>query len=190
VFAEGRFHWVERRHPLQWLTELWGRFLSWLDRVDRSHPVLADLLFYGAMLVLAVLLTHIGYTLWRLYRVTARPAEAPARRAGGVPLIDARTHRARADALAREGRYAEALAHRFAALVCDLDDAKAVTIQPSKTPAEYAREARLDAAGRVTLAGLVATLYGHLFGGEPIDDAGYRRFVGTADLVLDRVGPR
>lgn len=190
VFAQDRFHWVERRHPLQWLGDLWSRFLRWVQGIDRAHPVFADVLFYAALVVLVVLLTHIGYTLWRIYRVTARPADVPARGAGGVALQDGRAHRARAEALAREGRYAEALAHRFAALVCDLGDARAVTIHASKTPAEYAREARLDAVGRVTLAGLVATLYGHLFGGEPVDDAGYRRFAGTADLVLDRVGTR
>lgn len=180
---------MERRHPLQWLTDLWNRFSNWVDRLDNAHPVVADLLFYGAVILLVVLLVHIGYTLWRVYRITTRVPDATARSAAGVPLQDARTHRARAEALAREGRYAEALAHRFAALICDLEEAKAVTVHPSKTPAEYAREARLDAAGRVTLAGLVARLYGHLFGGEPIDETGYREFAGTTDLVRAHVGP-
>ena len=187
---QSRYHWVERRHPLQWLSDLWTRFQTWVDHVTTAHPLLGELLFWGALALLVALLTHIGYTLWRVYRVTVRPTDLPARGTAGVALADARTHRVRADALAREGRFAEALAHRFAALVCELEDARAVTVHPSKTPAEYAREARLDAAGRVTIAGLVADLYRHLFGAEPLDEAEYRTFVRNTELVLPHVGPR
>ena len=125
-----------------------------------------------------------------MYSVTVRPANQPVRGAAGLALLDSRSHRIRAEALAREGRYAEALAHRFAALICDLDEVKAVAIHPSKTPAEYAREARLDPAGRVTIAALVARLYAHLFGAAPIDEAGYRDFVTHTELVMPHVGPR
>lgn len=190
MFAESRYQWVERRHPLQWLSDLWDRFQSWIDHLNTAHPAVSTLLLWGAVLLLAVLLTHIGYTLWTVYSITVRPKEATARGTAGVLLIDARTHRARAEALARTGRYAEALAHRFAALVCELEDVKAVKIHPSKTPAEYAREARLDAEGRGTLTALVSELYRHLFGAEPIDEAGYRAFVSATELVLPHVGPR
>src|SRR5439155_4298789 len=61
--------------------------------------------------------------------------------------------------LARGGRYAEALAHRFLAVVLELDRLKALRFHTSKTPAEYVGEARLTDAGRATLAGLVAQLY-------------------------------
>ena len=141
-------------------------------------------------MLLVVLLTHVGYTLWTIYRVTVRPVEQATRRAAGVELRDARSHRVQADALAREGRYAEALAHRFAALICDLDEAKAVSIHPSKTPAEYAREARLDPVGRVAIAELVSRLYAHLFGAAPVDEGLYRDFVDHTELVMPHVGPR
>lgn len=190
MFAAPRYHWVERRHPLQWLATLWTRFLDWVDRVNNAHPALSWVLFFGALTLLALLLTHIGYTMWKVYSSTTRPADLPARGTGGLVLQDARSHRLRAEALAREGKYEEALAHRFAALLCDLEEAKAVTIHPSKTPAEYAREARLDAAGRVTLVGLVSILYAHLFGAEPLDEARYREFGSTADLVVHHVGSR
>lgn len=188
VFAANRYHWVARRHPLQWLADLWARFQGWVSGLDVSHPNLSWLIGIVATVLLVVLLTHIGYTLWRVYRVTARPAEQPARGTVGVVLLDARSHRIQAEALARAGRYAEALAHRYAALVCDLEEAKAVTIHPSKTPAEYAREARLDPAGRVTIADLVSRLYAHVFGAAPIDEQGYRDFVTNAELVMPHVG--
>jgi hypothetical protein len=137
---------------------------------------------------LTILLVHIGVTLWQVYNVTVRPADVPGRAGASLELLDARSHRVRAEALARAGRYEEALAHRFAALICDLGVAKAVTIHPSKTPAEYAREARLDATGQVTLRDIVATLYLHLFGAAPIDERGYRDFVTNTELVLPHVG--
>ena len=190
MFSAGRYHWVERRHPLQWLGDAWDRFQTWVNRLSAAHPGLSWVMITAACVLLVVLLTHIGYTLWKVYSVTVRPADLPARGATGVPLLDARSHRTQAEALAREGRYTEALAHRFAALICDLDEAKAVTIHQSKTPAEYAREARLDSTGRGTMADLVSRLYSHLFGAAPIDEAGYRDFVTHTELVMPHVGPR
>jgi hypothetical protein len=190
VFAESRYHWVERRHPLQWLADLWDRFQLWVGRLDDAHPSISWALFWLALVLLTILLVHIGYTLWTVYHATVRPADLPGRAGASIELLDARSHRVRAEALARDGRYEEALAHRFAALVCELGEAKAVTIHPSKTPAEYAREARLDATGQVTLGGLVGTLYLHLFGAVPIDERGYRDFVADTEMVLPHVGSR
>lgn len=190
MFAAGRYRWVERRHPLQWFGDAWDRFQAWVDRLSIAHPALSWVMMTAASVLLVILLTHIGYTLWKVYSATARPADQPARGTAGVQLLDARSHRIQADTLARGGRYAEALAHRFAALICDLDEAKAVTIHPSKTPAEYAREARLDPVGRVTITELVSRLYATLFGAAPIDEAGYRDFVSHTELVMPHVGPR
>src|ERR1044072_6701792 len=99
-------------------------------------------------------------------------AAAPPPPAPGPPVIrDARAHRALADELAAQGRYAEALGHLFLAVVLELDKRKAVRFHASKTPAEYVGEARLDATARSTLDTLVAPLYRHLLGGGPGDSA-------------------
>ena len=190
VFSAGRYHWVERRHPLQWLANLWEHFQEWIDRLNAGHPNLSWAIVVVATVLLVMLLTHIGYTLWKVYSVTARPADQPARGAAGVVLLDAHAHRITAEALAREGRYAEALAHRFAALICDLDEGKAVTIHPSKTPAEYAREARLDSVGRATIVDLVSRLYAILFGAAPVDERAYREFADNAQFVMLHVSTR
>jgi len=58
----------------------------------------------------------------------------------------------------------------------DLDAQRVLQVHPSKTPAEYVQEARLDDAGRSDLADLVATLYRHLFGGAPCGTEEWRRF--------------
>lgn len=185
VFARPDYEWLPTGRPLHWLRDLWERFRDWLDSFGAQHPVASALLFYGALLVLLGLLVHIGFTVWRIYRVTVR---RPGSVATPVPVrLDSRTHLERAEALARAGRYRDALAHRFVALLLELDRADALTFHPSKTPAEYVREARLGAAGRATLAGLVSRLYHHVFGAEPLDERGYREFGAAAGTLLQHV---
>ena len=146
-------------------------------------------ILWGVLLVaLVALLAHLGYTAWRVYESTVR-RPGPAAAAGAPLLADARAHLARADALARAGRYAEALGHRFIAVVLELERVKAVKFHPSKTPAEYVGEARHDDAGKGFFAGLVASLYRHLFGAEPVDAAEYAAFGDSAQAVIEHVLP-
>lgn len=186
VFARPEYDWVQTVRPLSWLHDLWMRFRAWLDAFSTQHPMGARLLFWAALIALIALLAHIGLTVWRIYRVTVHRPGAE----GGAPApepLDTRGHLAQAESLARAGRYTEALAHRFMALLLELDRADALTFHPSKTPAEYVREARLGAAGRATLAGLVSRLYHHVFGAEPLDESGYRAFGAAAGTVLQHV---
>ncbi|MGH7612621.1 MAG: DUF4129 domain-containing protein [Gemmatimonadales bacterium] len=187
VFARPEYSWVPGGRPLHLFRDLWFRFQEWLSRFDAQHPVAFQLLFWGAVLLLVALLVHLGWLAWRIYRSTVeRPrASAP----GAAMLVDARGHLHHAEALARAGRYTEALAHRFLALLLELDRADAVTFHPSKTPAEYVHEARLGTAGRDSLAGLVARLYHHVFGAQPCDEQCYRDFGATAGTVLQHVAP-
>ncbi|HEX4600769.1 MAG TPA: DUF4129 domain-containing protein, partial [Gemmatimonadales bacterium] len=136
--------------------------------------------------LLVALLAHMSYVVWRIARPTVR---TPSAGDGSVGLLleDARAHRARAEELARVGRYPEALAHRFVAVLLDLDRRHALKFHPSKTPAEYLSEARLDPTGRTALADLVAQLYRHVFGAVPCDERSYREFAAEADLVFEHV---
>ena len=156
--------------------------------MDETHHTLFQVLLWGATVLLLVILVHFGYVAWRIYRSTVRPAgSVPV--APGLRLEDALAHLRRAEELARAGRYAEALAHRFTAVLLDLEGARALRFHPSKTPAEYVGEAALDAAGRATLTGLVVRLYRHVFGAVPCDVQGYRDFGADAQLVLQHVLP-
>lgn len=189
VFARPDYDWGKVARPLHWFRDLWSRLRHWLDALTTQHPVGAKLLFWGALVVLVALVVHMGLTVWRIYRVTVKRPEAAGR--GPAPvLVDGRAHLQRAEELARAGRYPEALAHRFVALLLELDRADALTFHPSKTPAEYVREARLGASGRATLAGLVSRLYHHVFGAEPLDEQGYREFGAAAGSLLQHVVPR
>ena len=193
VFARPEYRWNERPDPWGWILAVWYRLLDWLDAVQRGHPAGFKVLLALSALVLVGLLAHMGYVVWRITRPTARtPAGGAGGGAGGIGgpvLADARAQRVRAEELARAGRYAEALAHRFVALVLDLERRRALAFHPSKTPAEYVGEARLDAAGRASLAELVARLYRHLFGGVPCDAGGYREFGAAADELGRHVAP-
>ena len=188
MFARPEYRWATTRNPLDWLLGLWHRLLALFDGLGRAHPATFHLLMVGLALLLAGLLVHMGYVLWRITRPTVRigPGSAPG---GGAERQDARAQLVRAEQLARAGRYAEALAHRFLAVVLELEARRALTFHPAKTPAEYVAEARLDTAGRASLAELVGRLYQHLFGAVPCDGDAYRAFGAAAELVPLHVAP-
>jgi hypothetical protein len=81
------------------------------------------------------------------------------------------------------GRYTEALAYRFMALVSDLHARASLTLDASRTPAEQARAVRLDATGRAKMALLVDELYRRLFGGAPCTAEDLGAFDGLAAEV-------
>lgn len=186
VFARPEFQWEPARHTLQWLEDGWRRFVAWVNGFGDRHPLLGDILLWASIVALTAIVVHAGYVTWRIYRATVRVAAAGT--ASGVPvLLDPAAHRRLAEALAREGRFAEALAHRFIAVVLELERARALRYHPSKTPAEYVGEARLDQTGRATLAGLVGRLYRHVFGAVPCDEPGYLEFGAAADGLREHV---
>ncbi len=188
VFARPDYRWVERRSLFDWLAELWRRLLDWLGAVQQAHPAGFKALLAALIVLLAGVLAHMAFVVWRITRPTARTP--PGAAAGAeLRLDDARAHRERAEELVRAGRYAEALAHRFLAVVLELERLQALTFHPAKTPAEYVGEARLDLSGRASLADLVARLYRHLFGAVPCDEQTYRAFAAAADLVCEHVTP-
>ena len=104
-------------------------------------------------------------------------------------MNDVRAHLGRATDLAVAGRYAEALAHRFLALLLQLDARRAIKFHVSKTPAEYVGEARVDAEGRADLRALVSRLYRHLFAAVPCDARGYEEFGMMAARIGEHVAP-
>lgn len=189
VFARPEYSWTVYRSPFDWLRELWYRLLDWFSTMQTAHPAGFKALLVVLIVALAGLLAHVGYVVWRIMRPTVAAPVSGATAGGGVRLEDARGHRERARELAGAGRYVEALAHEFAALLLDLEQRRAVTFHPSKTPAEYVGEARLDPAGRAEFADLVARLYRHVFGAAPCDEPAYRDFAAMAHLVPRHVAP-
>lgn len=178
MFARPEFQWLERRKLVAWLQAQWYALLDWLDRLAALHPVGYTIGLVLVIIVLVLLATHIGYVVWRIVHPTVRPGAAAA--SGRAVILDADSHLTRAAELARAGHYAEALGHRFLAVVLELERRDALRFHSSKTPAEYVGEARLDPSGRASFAALVAQLYRHLFGAVPCDRSEYEAFGAVA----------
>ena len=188
MFARAEYRWTQPAHPLRFLRNWWLGLLDWLNGLEKTNPVAYYALLTVCSVLLLLILVHIGYVVWRIARPSVKTGEV---RAGAAPalVLDARAHAARAEELARAGRYAEALGHRFLAVLLELEEAQAVRFQASKTPAEYVGEVRLDDAGRATFTSLVARLYRHLFGALPCNELEYREFGATAEQLRRHVLP-
>ena len=173
VFAAREYRWSEPSSTWTWLLTQWHRVLDWLDGLRLVSPLRYYIVLGLLTLALVASLVHLGWVVWRSLRPgePVRPLAPPA-----APPRDAAWYAAEARRLSAAGRFAEALATRFVAAVLDLDARHIVQFHPSKTPAEYALEARLDAAGRSGLTELVASLYRHVFGGTPCDAEQWLRF--------------
>ncbi len=113
VFARPEYVWEPRFSLGDWIREQALRLFDWIGRQQTAHPAAFKVVLGILIAVLAGLLLHMGYVVWRITRPTARTPAGPAP-VGGLRPEDARAHRRRADELARAGRYAEALGHRFA----------------------------------------------------------------------------
>jgi len=182
VFARSAYHWTDSRPTWHLFQRLWNALVDWVDSFHTASPGLFNWFLVACTLVLLGILGHLGWVIWRATRpslATPRPAAGPA----GVTQ-DAAAYLRRAEELAAGGRFTDALACRFIAVLLQLERVQALKFDPSKTPAEYVGEAKLGAQGRASLAGLVSVLYHHVFAAEPCDQVGYAAFGAQADQVI------
>lgn len=173
VFADREYQWTEGSGTYAWLMGRLQRLLDWLEGLRVSFPLPYYVLLGAMVLLLAGLVAHLSWVVWRSLHPHLATG-TPAAMAG--PIRDAAWHLAEARRLGAAGQFAEALAHRFLAAMLELDAHRVLQVHPSKTPAEYVQEARLDDTGRSELADLVAALYRHLFGGAPCGADEWQRF--------------
>lgn len=188
VFADPAYEWTITRTLWDVLRDAWHGLQTFLDRLADQHPVAFLALLLALLAVFVAIVTHIAFVLRRALR---RPVQGPLPDQAGLPRQrDAAWHLDQALQLARAGRYGEACGHRFIALLLDLERRKALTVRPSRTPAEYAREVRLDPDGRAIFGGLVSTLYAVLFGGQPADATVFAAFDREAGALVHRAPAR
>ena len=182
VFARPEYRWADSRVILRWLGTQWLAFMDWLNALQRSHPTQYAVILAVAVILLVAILVHFGYIAVRILRPTL--STGPASAAIGQSVSDEHTQLGRAADLAAAGRYAEALAHRFLALLLQLDARQVLKFHVSKTPAEYVGEARVDAEWQSDLRTLVSRLYSHLFAAVPCDARAYQEF----GILAERIG--
>jgi hypothetical protein len=165
VFAGPDYRWVVKRQSIGVLRRWLGALQEWLLGFQDAHPVGFRLFEAGLVVVLIAVFVHAGWVLVRTVRSSggagaALPAVSGVRR-------DQAWYRREADRLAAEGRFVEAVQADFLALVLALDASRLLRFHPSKTPAEYAEEARLERGARAEFRELVKSLYGYAFARRP-----------------------
>ena len=166
VFAAPAYRWVEQPDPLRLLRDWFGRLVEWLAALREGSPLWYRTLIVMLVLVLVAILGHAAWVVWRTLRGAMQRADVRIP-PGAEHRRDSRTLWDQADRAAREGRAADALRLGFLALTLELDAGGSVTYAPGKTPAEYAREARLAPGDRGRLRELVRALYRHVYGAAP-----------------------
>lgn len=165
VFAAPKYDWVQRSDLFAWVAELFRRVLDWFAALEVTNPVA----FWSMVgLLVAVLVGVVVHAVYLMARA-ARYASAPEARESRVRAVrrDAAWYRAAAQRAAGSGHFAEAVRAWFDGLVLELDERGALRWHPSKTPREYAREAKLDGDGRHRFAGLVDGVYAFSYAGDP-----------------------
>jgi hypothetical protein len=160
---------------LQLLKDWWALLVDWLQGLRTDNPLLFRLFTIAILAVWVAIFLHAAWLVWLTVRGAARSEQASAAAAQGERR-DADWYSRAADRAADEGRFADALQLAFVAIALTLDAAGLLKYQPSKTPAECARDARLGAADRDRLRGLVRTLYAGAFGGRSLGREDYRRW--------------
>jgi Domain of unknown function (DUF4129) len=175
VFATDPYQWSPPPPLLQLLKDWWALLINWLEGLRTDNPLLFRIFFVAILIVWLAIFAHAAWLVWHTVRGAARSERASVPAAEGEPR-DADWYSRAADRMAEEGRFVEALQLAFVAIALTLDTGGLLKYQPSKTPAECAREARLGAVDRDRLRGLVRTLYAGAFGGRALGADNYRRW--------------
>ncbi len=188
VFASPEYQWDIRRSLLAAVRESLLRAVRALDGLHTAHPMAYYVLVGILIGALIAILAHFTYIVWRVLR--PGPGGQPETEPQAATPRDASWYRREALRSSREARFSEALGYRFRALILTLDGRRALRFHPSKTPAEYLGEARLEKEEHGSFAGMVTTLYRHLFGGAPCTKRDVVHFDELATGLESQVAPR
>ena len=180
VFRSPKYAWRAEDPALAAVARWWRALLDWIAGLREASPI-AYRVFIAVLVLL--LLAVIAHALWVLVRTIRGAAQAADSTTAPAPVArrDAGWYARSADALAAEGRFAEALQRAFVGLALTLDTRGLLSYHPSRTPAEVARDARVGADDRDRLRALVRTLYAAAFGGAPCGPEEYRAWRTLAD---------
>ena len=135
VFSRPEFQWLERRRLVSWLARQWHNLVEWINHLADRYPVGFNVGLAIVVVLLIVLLVHVAYVMWRIVRPAARTGAGQTAAGAGI-IMDAAAHLARADALARAGRYAEALGHRFLAVVLERGE-PGIVVDAGAAPGQF-----------------------------------------------------
>ncbi|HEX8381122.1 MAG TPA: DUF4129 domain-containing protein [Allosphingosinicella sp.] len=175
----------------KWLDETVGPFFRWIGSFMPDAPY-ARILLWTVLAVAAaafavMLYRRIREGEWRLgRRRTAAPAEAPAEEETWAPeAAPARSWLREADALAAQGRYAEAVHHLLFRSIEDIGRRRPRLVRPALTSRELASAEALPVPARSLFARIAGLVERSLFGGRAVGaDEWTSARAAYADLVL------
>jgi hypothetical protein len=152
-----------------------GRFLKWIGSFFPEAPYAQILLWtviaLGAAALLWVLFNRLWYGEWR-WRLPrrAQAADVPAEKEWTPELAGARSWLEEADALARQGRFAEAIHHLLFRSIEDIASRRPTLVRPALTSRELAASHGLPGRARDLFAGIARLVERSLFGGRPVSE--------------------
>jgi hypothetical protein len=182
------------REVAQWLSDVFapvGRFFRWIGSFMPDAPYARILLWTvlaAAALGFSILvLRRIREGEWRLWRrrlPTGVPVDAE-EETWAPEAAPARSWLREADALAAQGRYAEAVHHLLFRSVEDIARRRPRLVRPALTSRELAAAEALPPPARSLFARIAALVEHSLFGGRPVEaDDWTAARTAYADLVL------
>jgi hypothetical protein len=155
-----------------------GRFFDWLGSFLPDAPY-ARILLWSVLIAVAVALAWMAWTRWQ---EGAWRLPSLRRRRGGVAEVveeddwqpeaaPARAWLEEADALADQGRFAEAAHHLLIRSVEDIGRRRPGLVQPALTSRDLARASAVPPRARQLFSGIAAVVERSLFGGRPVEAA-------------------
>jgi hypothetical protein len=170
--------------PPQWLIDLFhwlgkvlkpvGRFFSWISQFMPDAPYARIFLWtvigLAALAVVWLVVERLRYGQWRV------PKFRRSRAADAIPVeeewaLDAAPVRAwldEADALAAQGRYAEAVHHLLFRSIEDIEHRRPNLVRPALTSRELSAASAIPGAARDLFSGIARVVERSLFGGRSV----------------------
>lgn len=176
VLNRPEYRWEHAGGKSNFLSRLFQDLLAWLFDLRDSNPALYQFIIWSLVAILLLILLHGGIVMYRTMR-GASTTSGGGVETGRIVVRDARWYRQQAERLAGAGRYAEAMQAAFMHLVLRLDARDVLRYHPSKTPQEYAREARLADDEKARLRETVRGLYACAYAGARCDAMIYREWM-------------
>jgi hypothetical protein len=166
------------RDFLNWLgkaLEPVGRFLKWIGSFfpDAAYAriLLWSVIAIGAAALLWALYNRLRHGEWRLKLPRrATPADLDAEDEWAPDEAGARSWLEEADALAREGRFAEAIHHLLFRSVEDIANRRPALVRPALTSRELAASEGIPGRARELFSGIARLVERSLFGERPVSE--------------------
>jgi len=167
----------------RWLDKVFApvaRFLKWISGFfpDAAYArfLLWTVIAVGTAALLWALYNRIRFGEWQLRRPRlATAAELQSEEEWAPEAAGARSWLEEADALAREGRFAEAIHHLLFRSVEDIANRRPALVRPALTSRELAAAQALPGRARELFAAIARLVERSLFGGRPVNEGDWHK---------------